>query len=397
MERESQDLQRRMEEFFTELPADKMEQLNQGLQQQQLAEQMGRAAREMRQGNRSAAQQMQEQTQEQLAEFRRQLEAMQQEMMQQLSRNVINDLRKATYSMLELSKRQEALKNGSQNAPPNSSQLRENAKEQQVLTQNMQNVISDLNALSQKSFAVTPAMGRAIGEALAKMNSAQRALETRNGPYAAQEQGEAMSALNRAAQQTQAALNSLMQGGGGGGSLLQQLQALAGQQTSVNMQTQQLGGMSAQQAAEAGRLAQQQEAVRKSLDQLNREAERSGDRERILGDLAKIGEEMKEVVRNLEQNNVAPEVIRKQERILSRLLDASTSMHERDFEKRRKARTGATVARRSPKDIDPNMLDQRAGLREDLLKALEQGYAKEYQQLIRKYFEQLQQTERSRP
>ena len=33
-------------------------------------------------------------------------------------------------------------------------------------------------------------------------------------------------------------------------------------------------------------------------------------------------------------------------------------------------------------------------LRQDLLKAMNQGYSKDYQELIRKYFEQLQKTEK---
>lgn len=177
------------------------------------------------------------------------------------------------------------------------------------------------------------------------------------------------------------------------GSLLQQLGMMAGQQMGINMGTQGLGNggqLSMEQAAQAARLAQEQEAVRKSLDQLNKEAQESGQRDRILGDLGQISEEMKEVVRNLEQQNVNPETMKKQERILSRLLDASKSMRERDFEKKRKAQTGTQITRKSPDELDPSILEGNSKLRDDLLKALEQGYSKDYQELIRKYFEQLQ-------
>jgi hypothetical protein len=149
-----------------------------------------------------------------------------------------------------------------------------------------------------------------------------------------------------------------------------------------------------QQAGEAARLAQEQEAVRKSLEQLNREAQTTGDQKKLLGDLERIAEDMKEVVRNLEQNKVNPETIQKQERILSRLLDASKSMRERDFEKKRKAETGTQVVGKSPNELDLNTLERRSRLREELMKALEQGYSKDYKELIRKYFEQLQKTEK---
>jgi hypothetical protein len=189
----------------------------------------------------------------------------------------------------------------------------------------------------------------------------------------------------------------MMQGGSGSGagSLMQQLQRMAGQQMSINMETQQMGGMSQQQAAEAARLAKEQGAVQKSLEELNREAQESGEQKKVLGDLQKIAEEMNEVIQNLEQNHVNPETIKKQERILSRLLDASKSMHERDYEKKRKAETGANITRRSPKEIDPNSLEGKSLLRDELLKALEQGYSKDYQELIRKYFEELEKSEKS--
>jgi hypothetical protein len=396
MEREAADVQRRMEEFFTEMPADKLQDLLQQMQKQQLDQKMQQASRQMQSGNMQSAQQMQSQIGQQLQEFSRQMEEMQKQMNQQQSQFVMNELRKASHNLLELSKDEESLKQRSQNAPQNSPQLRQNAQDQLQAAQDMNNVIKGLSDLSQKSFAVTPEMGKAIGEALAHMNSAMQALDMRNGSTASQEQEQAMAALNRAAMQVQSSLQAMMQGGGGGaGGLMQQLQRMAGQQMSINMQTQHIGEMSQQQAAEAARLAKEQGAVRKSLEELNREAQQSGEQKKILGDLQKIAEEMSEVIKNLEQNTVNSETMKKQERILSRMLDASKSMHERDYEKKRKAETGTHMSRRSPGEIDSSALEGKSHIQEELLKALEQGYAKDYQELIRKYFEELEKSEKS--
>ena len=398
LERQAKDLEERMEEFFTEMPLDKLQQLNEKLRQQQLSEQMRKAASQLKQGQWQQAQQMQRQIGQQLQEYAEQLDALQQEMLQQQSQYVINELRKATNNLLELSKQEELLKQQSQSAPSNSLQLRQNAQDQMRVMQDLRNVVNSLSELSQRSFAVTPGMGRAISDALNRMQNAMRSLDIRNGAMASQEQQAAMAALNRAATQVQQAMQAMMQAQGSGGGLMQQLQMMAGQQMGINMQTQQLGdGMSQQRAADAARLAMEQEAIRKSLEQLNREAQTSGDREKILGDLERIADEMREVVTNLEQNQVNPETIQKQERILSRLLDASRSMRERDFEKRRKAQTGTQIARKSPSDIDPASLEGQNRLREDLLKAIEQGYSKDYQELIRKYFEELQKIRRPKP
>jgi hypothetical protein len=396
LEREAADLQKRMEEFFTEMPADKMQKLSQQLQQQQLDTKMQQAAQQMQSGNMQQSQQMQQQVQQQLQQFSQQMDAMQQQMLQQQAQYVMNEMRKATNNLLELSKDEEALKQQSQNAPPNSPQLKQNAQDQQQAMRNLQNLINALAELSQKSFAVTSKMGKAIGEALMRMNNAMQRLTDRNGSQASQEQMQAMAALNDAAMQVQNALNAMQQGGGqgGAGSLMQQLRQMAGQQMSINMQTQQMGGMSQQQVEQAARLAQQQAAVQKSLEELNKEAQQGGDKQRLLGDLQRIADEMKEVVRDMEQNNITNETKRKQDRILSRMLDASTSMRERDYEKKRKSETGKEYTRQSPQELDPATLEGKNRLHDDLLKALEQGYSKDYQELIKKYFEQLENSQK---
>ncbi|MBE0557160.1 MAG: hypothetical protein IH628_08000 [Proteobacteria bacterium] len=272
--------------------------------------------------------------------------------------------------------------------------MRQNAQDQTRALESLTKIAQSLAELGQRSFAVTPQMARSIGDALRAMQNALRSLDLRNGQAASRNQTNAMGALNSSAMAVQDALEAMMQGGSGGGSggLMQQLQALAGQQQSLNAKTQSMEG-----AAQAARLSAEQAAIQKSLEQLNQEAQRAGESDRLLGDLERLAQEMGEVVRSLEQENVNPQTIQRQERILSRLLDASRSMRERDFEKRRKATTGSPVARSSPPDLDDRLDQERDRLRQDLLRALEQGYSKEYEELIRKYFEELQKLEPERP
>ena len=389
LEEVNTDVQKRMEEFFTEMPADRMQKLNEQSKQQQLEASMNQAGQQIESGESQQAEASQEKISKQLGEQSKQLQSIQQEMIQKQTQATLNALRRASNDMLELSKREEKLKQGSVSAPINSPQLRENAQDQMGVMQDMGNVVRGLSELSKKSFAVTPEMGKSIGEASGHMQGSLNALEGRNGFGASQEERAAMAALNKAAQQIQGAMQNMMkQSGQGMGGLMQQLQMAAGQQQSINMQTQ-----SMQQAADAARLAVEQEAVRKSVEQLNKEAQATGEQKKMLGDLDKIAEDMKEVVQNLEQNNVNRETIQKQERILSRLLDASKSMRERDYEKKRKATTGTEIARRSPGDIDPSALEGKNKLLDDLLKSLEHGYSKDYQELIRKYFDELQKIE----
>ncbi len=71
-------------------------------------------------------------------------------------------------------------------------------------------------------------------------------------------------------------------------------------------------------------------------------------------------------------------------------MDAQRSIIERDYQKRRESRLGEDLPKRPPSEIDLTTQEGRDKLREDLLRALEEGYAKDYEVLIRKYFEALQ-------
>jgi hypothetical protein len=329
-----------------------------------------------------------------MGQFLQQMKDVQKALQQNQQRQIVNEMRRSLQDLLDLSKRQEALKNESQQLAQNSQRFRENAAEQMEIMRDLASVASNMARLSQKTFGISPEMGKSIGDAMRSMNSALESLTQRNGAAVGPQQNEAMASLNAAASQLQNAMNAMMQGQSGQGmgmaGFMQRLQQMTGQQQGINQGTQNLG-MSQQQAAEMARLAGEQGMVRKSLEQLAKEAAQSGDLSKILGDLNRIAQDMREVQTDLAQGNVNPETLRKQDRILSRLLDSQRSARERDFEKKRKAESGREVARRSPGAIDLSTQEGKSRLRQDMLKALEQGYSRDYEDLIKRYFELLEQ------
>jgi hypothetical protein len=393
LQRELADLQKKMEDFPTEMPLDEMQEAMDQLGQCDFPGQMDNISQQLRQQQTGQAAQNQQRASQMMSDFMEQLQKMQEAMRQNQQRQIVNEMRKALQDLVELSKRQEGLKNESQSLEPNSQRFRENAQEQMGVMRDLANLTQRLGTLSQKTFGITPEMGKSIGDAIREMNNAMRSLDQRNGNAASQQQGSAMASLNQAAQQVQSSLDAMMQGQGMGmgmAGLMQRLQQMAGQQQGINEQT---GGLTPQQAAELGRLAAEQGMVRKSLEQLAREAQNTGQMSRMLGDLNRIAQEMREVQTDLAQGNVNPETLRKQDRILSRLLDAQRSARERDFEKRRRAEAGRDGTRTSPGPIDLATQEGRNRLRQDLMKAREEGYARDYQDLIQKYFEALEKAE----
>jgi hypothetical protein len=400
MQKELEELQKKMEEFPSEMPLSEMEKLNKELQQNKLQEQLGQIAQQLQQQQNQQAMQNQQQASQKMSQMSQQLQNMKQAMQQNQQKQIVNEMRRTTQDLLELSRRQEALKNESKSLDPNSPQFRKNAEQQMNVLRDLGKVTDRLSGLSQKTFGVTPEMGKSIGDAMRNMSEAMKSLQERNGSAAGQQQSGAMASLNETARLVQSAMEGMMQGGGQGmgmAGFMQRLQQMSGQQQGINQGTQNLGQMSQQQAAEMARLAGEQGMVRKSMEQLAKEAAASGDLKRMLGDLGNVAQEMREVQTDLAQGNVNPETLQKQERILSRLLDSQRSARERDYEKRRQSSPGQNVASPSPGQIELSTQEGRNKLRRDLLKALEQGYSRDYEELIRKYFDALEQEQTTTP
>jgi len=391
VQKELKDLEKKMGEFPKEMPTEKLNAAQEAANDKDMQNAMKQSSQQLRSLQMERAMTAQQQANSGISEMEQELSELQEQMLNNQMQQTMNALRKSMQDMLQLSQKQEALKNQSRSLDPNSQQFKEIAQQQQNLQGDLNNIANAMAELSQKSFVVTPEMGKQIGRAMAQMQQAMSGIEQRNGQLASALQNEAMASLNKAATQMQGAMQQMQQQGGqGGGSLMQQLRSMAMQQQQINAQTQQMGqqeGMSQQQMQEMGRLARQQDAVRKSLEQLQRESQGSPEKNKVMGDLDKIADEMKEVVEQLRQNEVNPNTTQQQERILSRLLQAQRSMRERDFEQKRKATVGVTSQKRSPSELSARTSESR--LQRDLQRAQEAGYSKDYMDLIRKYYEEI--------
>lgn len=198
-----------------------------------------------------------------------------------------------------------------------------------------------------------------------------------------------MAALNRAAMLIRSALGALSSACSGLGfeEMMARLQGLSAQQEGINRQTMPLGQgqrLSLSEQALMARLAAQQLAVQKGLEELLKSV---GDRGQVLGRLDRTVEEMRQVAEDLKHRRADRETIQRQERILSRLLDAQRSLRKREYSRRREAERPQAFEVRRAGALPADLGERERALREDLLKALKEGYSEEYRTLIRRYFE----------
>ncbi len=402
-----------------DMPSEAMGRAEQRLQQDNPSGKMQKSSQRMRSGEQQQAQQGGQQAQQDLDEFREQMEEIRKQMRENQRRQVLDKMKKSLKDLLDLSKRQEALREKTDRTSPNSPSFRDLAREQSGLRQDIANLADQMMQIGEKSFAVTPEMGRELGNAMEQMAAAQGSLESRSGYSASQQENGAMGSMNSAAMMMAQQIGQMQAKNGGGqgvgmgmGSFQQRLQQLAAQQQMINMATGQQGkGQQGEAQGEQGqngqngeggeggeehggakgvakRLTRHQQLVKKSLDELNKEAKESGGtRKNMVGDLERASKEIEEVLRDMESGQISEQTLRRQEQILSRMLDAIKSQRERDYQRKRESNPGQDILRDSPPELqfenDRTALDRTR----DNVQNRTQGYSRDYEYLIRKYFE----------
>lgn len=387
------------------------------LNPQETKSEMAQSEKSLKSGDFNKSQPSQKKAADNLRKFAQKMSQMKENMKQQGMEQAIKQMQKSLEDVLELSKNQENIRNRTSRSDFNSTQLPQQAQQQAELFESLANVAKAMTELSEKSFAVTQEMGNEISNALNEMRNAVESMADRNIRQANQAQNSAMSSLNRAASQMQEMVQSMKdqqsgscnnpggegegqgQGMGSGGmGMSQRMQEIAAQQQAINQALQEMiqGGTGQgsreqmQRQAEMGRLADKQGQAQKSLEELAEEQKQFAPNKEKLGELNRIAKEMQEIMSDISNNNVTPETLKKQERILSRLLDASKSIHDRDYEKERKGERGRDVFGDNPNEIDLSTQEGRNALMKQLLERSSRSFSKDYENLIRAYFNSLE-------
>lgn len=340
-------------------------------------------------------------------------------------------MKKSLKELLDLAKEQEELQSRTAQTRSNSPELGEQARQQHRLKGALEDLADQIGSPEEPSFSVTPQMAKNLGDAMRQMADAQQALEGRKSSQAASSQGEAVSSMTEAAGDMAAQIEgaegdegeggegegsggSGSSAGSGEGSLRSRIQQLAAQQQLLNQAMGRQGeggeggegsgqdggsqgsggsggdGKGRNQQGMAGRIQGAQEQIRKSLDELKQEAAASGGRRTSLADdLEEAARGIEAVLDDLADGQVTAATRQRQDRILSRMLDALKSSRERDYDQKRESSPGSDVVRPSPATapgIDPAEGDDTRLPGDESA----QGYAPEYRELIRRYLESLE-------
>ncbi len=398
LQRDLESLARAMEEF-RDMPAESVREASREMDRQEMTRNMEQISGQLKAGRMQQAMEGQQRMSRALSGLNEQLQEIQDQLQQDRMQEIAGEMRQAMYRLVDLSVSQETLTGRTRNPGGSDTRIAMLAEDQKGLLNGASIVANDIVSIAQKTLFIPPSIGRSLGATLNSMQLAEDHLADRERDTASQEQLVAMKSLNETVLALQRAMQNMANSGSSSGmmDLIERLRGMARQQTGINDEMNRMmnapdGRMDLETQAQISRLAARQDALRKSLEQLRREQQEEQDQ--ILGRLQEIEKEMEETVRELQQYQIEPNLVERQQRILSRLLDASRSIRGQEREEKRRAAPGEDLANRpSPDDLPGDLTEVDRMLRDDVLRGAGEGaWPREYEALIRAYFRALSNT-----
>jgi hypothetical protein len=294
----------------------------------------------------------------------------------------------AANDVLYVSDQQEKVYDRAEGSDPTSPQLQQLAAEQQALQKTLHSLDTKLKDISRESPFYSQKIDKLMKQAGEAMDQSAQGLMERNGSNAMRYQKDAMFSLNQAANQLMQSMQSQKQCSGGSCSnpnMFKKMNKLSNSQQRLNQKSSSMCNNPRPGRIDKdgmGRLAAEQEAIRKGIGDLQRE---QGTRKEILGRLDELGKEIKKVSEDLEGGTLNENTLRRQQQIYSRMLDFQRSLQRQDFSEERKAETAQDILRQSPPSLQFNA-QSKDSYQDRLQKYLNEGYPPEYEELIKEYF-----------
>ncbi|MBK7867640.1 MAG: hypothetical protein IPJ75_12060 [Ignavibacteriales bacterium] len=227
------------------------------------------------------------------------------------------------------------------------------------------------------------------------MNKSLENMQNRNNKQAAGNQDQAMASLNKAAGMMQDAMAQMMQQGNGGQggmmSMMQQLGQMSGQQMSLNQQVQEMmkgnnGKMSQEQMGQMQRLQQQQEVIKKSLDQLNKEKQKLRAKAKVFPQiLINFHRRCRKLLLICVPGSTTMILLKSRIKFFQNCLMQQNRLM-REILRRKENRLRHKHQEKFPGAFNTDNGKKERNYSDNINKALQGGFTKDYEDLTRKYY-----------
>ncbi|MCC6349460.1 MAG: hypothetical protein IT347_07705 [Candidatus Eisenbacteria bacterium] len=363
-----------------------------GQLEQQAATQQDQAAQESESGQDSKAQRSGEQASQSLAQAAQSMRRSSQSAQARRSAEQLAAVRRAAQDLVSLGTE-------ASTTPQDGRTPEQQAGRQTDLSEGVARIADSLGVLSEQTPFLSPKVSEALGRAMQGLSQSGREMSQGNRARSEQSNGAARAALAEAVNALRESEASMCNrpgqqpGGQSGSGRSQQMQGLGQRQDQLNQRSRELARRLSEQmrlsegdAAEMRRLADEQGRIRSELEAVEAE---EAQRRQLLGRLDQTRRDMQEVEEQLRDGQPGDDLEERQNRILSRMLDAARSLNRRDYDPQRESRTGVDAARPSPAELPPSLLRENDRLRFDLLKADADRYPSQYRAFIESYLQRL--------
>lgn len=336
------ELQERMENLEERLQElgerDAAEGVQEAMQRASEARESMQEAREQAAQDGEQAGREADQAAQQMEDAARELQNAQQQMAQQKMEAQEQALRQAADDALSLARQQSELRQEMRGA--SQEELAGMRADEASLLQGVENVAENLQLATQGELQgdreISAQMGRAMEAIEGTLESMGARRSSSGSPYGQAQ--EVVGALNGLALMAIAGAEQLGQQGPGqsGQEVGEQLEELAQQQGDLMNQTGQIVPMQLGQQAMSQQLQDLSQGQQSVSDNLGDLAEDPSSQE-ALGDLAEMALEAEALAQELAQGRLTPEMMRRQERLFHRLLDAGRSLEREEFSEERES------------------------------------------------------------
>lgn len=365
--------------------------------QQQAGDQSKKGQKQMQQ-SKQGAQKSQQKSKEKMEEMRDQLEQMQQKNEMEQQTENYEDLRNLLENLVKLSFDQEDLRDQIALTRANDPRMVALVQKQNKVKDDMEMIEDSLIALSKRALEIKKYITDELDEVNLSMTRAVEFLDDNKNPSANTEQHKIMTGLNNLANMLVQSLDQMQQqmmmmSGMGKGCKMPKnpgnsmnMRQMAEMQQMLNQQMQ-----NAMQNGEKGKkqmeeFAKKQGELRKKVDAMFKKLAEEG--EKGLGAGGKISSDMKMTEEQLEERaEITKKMMERQRQIEMRMLEYDKAMRQREFDNKRKSKTGQDIERKSPAELEAAELLER--IRRENYKKDKYEYAPMYQKLIDEYYKLL--------
>ena len=349
---------------------------------------MQRAEQQARQGDSQSAADQAQQAAQQMDQTASQLQQAQDGMADQTRQAAQDALRQGADDALALARRQNELRQRMSGA--SQEDLAAMRGDMASLQRGLQNLAENLQAGTDATGG-TPQLSAQVGRALQSIEQTIEALENSRSSAAsrATRAEEAIGNLNQVAVMAMATADQLGDPSGAGASgqdVVEQMGQLAQRQGELLSQTGELMPMRLGEQAMAqqlGSLSERQQSVAQDLGDLANEPGADD----ALGDLDEFARQADLLAQRLALGRLTPEIIREQEQLFHRLLDAGRSLEREEFTEERESEVAGAFERG---DVVPLSALQLGAMRYELPDGEQlRGLNPAVRQLVLEYFERL--------